>query len=375
MEAEVSEADVKAGDMLLLCTDGLSNVVADEDITRALIQASSAQSAADKLVQMAVKSGGRDNITAVVARLQAGTRTLRMQVADLVRPASSAAETASGTNAASNGIAHAYAAPRRSVFWPLVSAALLLALLAVVTWGDLTVRTLARDGYTFQATPPYAVPPVHPAPPLPPDLAHVAYDTPKPFYLNPVRGDFLSVNPADGVVTVATLTGTVAALDPSDGKLRYKYTLPFVKPLPPAPAIPSGVAVPVGFAGSVGIAGSVGFGGVTLHTATDPQGNLYVSNAVTKTVTKYRPNGVPLGLVAHSTLKNPQAVGASADGTVYLIDSGHLLVLHAYPSATPLPSIPVVVPPAPAALPATHPAVPVPLSSRRSGYRHYGYRR
>jgi hypothetical protein len=115
---------------------------------------------------------------------------------------------------------------------------------------------------------------------------------------------------------------------------------------------------------------------VTLHTATDPQGNLYVSNAVTKTVTKYRPNGVPLGLVAHSSLKNPQAIGVSADGTVYLIDSGHLLVLHAHPSATPLPPIPVFVPPAPVVLPVTQPAVPAPTPTyRRFGYRRYGYRR
>ncbi len=361
LDAEVSEADVQPGDMLLLCTDGLSNIVAGDDIVRALMQAPSPQSAADRLVQMAVKGGGRDNITAVVARLQAGTRTLRMHVADFVRDGQErGAETAAGaevsSNSAHNGAHPAAPRPRRSPFWPLASGLLLLALAAAGTWAALLTQTLSRSGYTFQASPPYAVRPVPPPPPKPPDPAHVAYDPPKPFYFNPVRGDLLAVNPSDGTVTVATLSGGVVALEPSSGQVRYKYKLPFVKPLPSAPA------------------GAVGFGGATLHTATDPQGDLYVSNAVAKTVTKYRSNGDPLGLVAHSALKNPQAVGAAADGTVYVIDGGHLLVLHAHPSTTPLPPIPVFVPPAPVVpIPTAVTAPPAPY--QRYGYRHYGYYR
>ena len=358
LDAEVSEADVQPGDTLLLCTDGLSNIVAEDDIVRALMQAPSPQSAADRLVQMAVKGGGRDNITAVVARLQAGTRTLRMQVADLVRDGQrrSTESAVSGAEVPA-GVSPAALRPRRSPFWPIVSGLLLLALAAAGTWAALLTQTLSRSGYTFRTSPPYAVRPVSPPPPKPPDPAHVAYDPPKPFYFNPVRGDLLAVNPSDGTVTVATLSGGVVALEPGSGQVRYKYTLPFVKPLPPAPA------------------GAVGFGGATLHTATDPQGDLYVSNAVTKTVTKYRANGTPLGLVAHSSLKNPQAVGAAGDGTVYLVDSGRLLVLHAHPSATPLPPIPVFVPPAPvpAPVPAAVAAPPTPYQHR--GYRHYGHSR
>ena len=366
IDAEVSEADVQPGDMLLLCTDGLSNIVAEDDIVRALMQAPSPQAAADRLVQMAVKSGGRDNITAVVARLQAGTRTLRMQVADLVRDgqgrsadtagAGIPANGASANGASANGAFPAASRPRRSPFWPIVSGLLLLALAAAGTGTALVARTLTRDGYTFKPSPPYAVRPVpSPPPPKPPDPAHVAYDPPKLFYFNPVRGDLLAVNPSDGTVTVATLSGGVVALEPSSGQIRYKYTLPFIKPLPPAPA------------------GALGFSGATLHTATDPQGDLYVSNAVAKTVTKYRSNGDPLGLIAHSSLKNPQAVGAAADGTVYVIDGGRLLVLHAHSSATPLPPIPVFVPPP--AVPPTAVVKPTAPVYPHFGYRHYGYYR
>ena len=360
IDAEVSEADVQPGDMLLLCTDGLSNIVAEEDITRTLMQASSPQAAADKLVQMAVKSGGRDNITAIVARLQAGTRTLRMQVADLVRPAPPAAsEAEADSEAPPHGGAAVYSRPRRLSVWPAVSAVLLILTLAALACAGWLAQTLTRAGYTFRAAPPFAVRPLPPAPPLPPDPAHVAYDPPKGFGFAPVRGSFLTVSPVDGTVTVASLSGTVIALAPSGGQVRYKYTLPFVKPQPPAPA------------------GALGAEGVTLHMATDPQGNLYVSNAVTKTVTKYRPNGVPLGLVAHLSLKNPQAIGAASDGTIYLIDAGRLEVLRAHPSSTPLPPIPAPAPPKPAALPpvATVPApAPVPAATYGHGYRHYGYR-
>ena len=376
LDAEVSEADVQPGDTVLLCTDGLSNMVAEDDMVRALTQAASPQAAADRLVGMAVKSGGRDNVTAIVARLQAGTRTLKMQVADLVREGrgdEAAGEAPAHANG--RGASRAYPRPRRAVFWPLAAGVLLLALLAAGTWGTLAAQTLTHAGYTLRLTPPYAVRPVPPPPPLPPDPAHVAYGPPKLFYPHPVRGDFLIVNPVDGTVTVAAVSGAVLGLSPSDASLRYKYALPFFKPLPSASKLPVSTTLaptpPVAFGSSA--PSPIGFGGVTLHTATDPQGNLYVSSAVAKTVTKYTPNGTLLGLAAHSGLKNPQAVGAAADGTVYLVDGGRLLVLHARPSSAPLPPVPVIAPPKPAALPASPPAAPLPAF--RHSFRHYGYRR
>lgn len=359
LEAEVSEADVKPGDILLLCTDGLSNMVEEADIARTLAQAASPQAAADKLVGMAGKNGGKDNITAVVARLQAGTRTLRMQVADLVRHGTEPhAEAGHG-----NGVQPLSppARMRRSALWP--SLAVLFLALGAGASGWLAHR-MAQDGYTFRASPPFAVKPLPPLPPRKPDPAHVAYDAPKVFYYNPVRGSFLTVSPQDGVVTAATLSGTVVALAAADGQVRYKYSLPFFKPQAPAPA------------------GALGANGVTVHTATDPQGNLYVADAVAKTLTKYRPNGVALGLVAHSTLSNPQSLGVAADGTIYLIDAERLKVFHAHPSTTPLPPIPKPAPKPVPAVPAQPPA-PVPAAApaaysgrhyRHYGYHHYGYR-
>jgi len=58
--------DLRAGDRLLLCSDGLSDLVPDTEILRLLL-ADSRSIAATGLVQAALDAGGRDNVTCVVA--------------------------------------------------------------------------------------------------------------------------------------------------------------------------------------------------------------------------------------------------------------------------------------------------------------------
>jgi protein phosphatase len=55
------------GDRLLLCTDGLPDVVGEGDIARELGQARTADDATRRLVELALAGGGRDNVTALVA--------------------------------------------------------------------------------------------------------------------------------------------------------------------------------------------------------------------------------------------------------------------------------------------------------------------
>lgn len=57
------------GDIFLLCSDGLSNELGDADIAAALMPGSCRQ-AAEALVDLALQRGGRDNISAVVARAE-----------------------------------------------------------------------------------------------------------------------------------------------------------------------------------------------------------------------------------------------------------------------------------------------------------------
>ena len=67
IEPELFEVTLEPGDRILLCTDGLTDMVEDPDIAAVLGGAASAQAAADGLVEAALERGGRDNVTVVVA--------------------------------------------------------------------------------------------------------------------------------------------------------------------------------------------------------------------------------------------------------------------------------------------------------------------
>jgi protein phosphatase len=71
VEADVSTFEVKEGDMFLLCSDGLNDMVEDEDIHLTLTSLCSNLSlAATQLVQMANDNGGRDNISVILIRVK-----------------------------------------------------------------------------------------------------------------------------------------------------------------------------------------------------------------------------------------------------------------------------------------------------------------
>ncbi|HVS16427.1 MAG TPA: protein phosphatase 2C domain-containing protein [Thermoanaerobaculia bacterium] len=68
-DAELGLIDFQPGDTLLLCTDGLTRYVDDGELGPLLAGATSAEQATRQLVDLALERGGRDNVTAVVARM------------------------------------------------------------------------------------------------------------------------------------------------------------------------------------------------------------------------------------------------------------------------------------------------------------------
>ena len=66
VEPDVSIREARAGDRYLLCSDGLSDVVSTETIFETL-RIPDAQECADRLVELALRSGGPDNVTVIVA--------------------------------------------------------------------------------------------------------------------------------------------------------------------------------------------------------------------------------------------------------------------------------------------------------------------
>jgi len=64
---DVDQVRLADGDRLLLCSDGLTDLVDDDAIREVLIDSSDSAAACRRLVDLALANGGRDNITAVVA--------------------------------------------------------------------------------------------------------------------------------------------------------------------------------------------------------------------------------------------------------------------------------------------------------------------
>jgi serine/threonine protein phosphatase PrpC/ribosomal protein L40E len=69
VEIDTYEEPLAAGDMLLLCTDGLSGLVEDSQMHTVVTSSSSPQAACAKLVELAKAGGGHDNITVIVVQL------------------------------------------------------------------------------------------------------------------------------------------------------------------------------------------------------------------------------------------------------------------------------------------------------------------
>jgi PPM family protein phosphatase len=73
IEPQVQRFRLRSDDQLLLCTDGLTEMVDDELIASVLRESGSAQAACENLIDMALGAGGTDNITVAVARFTAAS--------------------------------------------------------------------------------------------------------------------------------------------------------------------------------------------------------------------------------------------------------------------------------------------------------------
>jgi len=71
LAVDVYKLTLEPDDVLLLCTDGLYNMVPLETLQELLISNTGAESACRKLVDLANENGGKDNITVIVSRFLA----------------------------------------------------------------------------------------------------------------------------------------------------------------------------------------------------------------------------------------------------------------------------------------------------------------
>ena len=70
VDVDVNSVPAEVGDVFLLCSDGLHGLVEDEDLVKIVHETSVLTEACARLVEAANRNGGRDNITAVLVRIE-----------------------------------------------------------------------------------------------------------------------------------------------------------------------------------------------------------------------------------------------------------------------------------------------------------------
>ncbi len=70
VQVDTDRVRLENGDRVLLCSDGLTDLVDDETITKILLDTTASTDACNRLVQRALDNGGRDNVTVIVAAYQ-----------------------------------------------------------------------------------------------------------------------------------------------------------------------------------------------------------------------------------------------------------------------------------------------------------------
>jgi serine/threonine protein phosphatase PrpC len=76
VQVDVSEHALLEGDMLVLCSDGLTRMVTDPEIASTMTTVEPAQAAANRLIELANEYGGVDNATVIVVRMLQGSNGL-----------------------------------------------------------------------------------------------------------------------------------------------------------------------------------------------------------------------------------------------------------------------------------------------------------
>jgi PPM family protein phosphatase len=85
VEPEIHVHDVLPGDIYLLCSDGLNDMVEDEDIQSTLYALqNNLPLAASQLIQMANDNGGRDNVSVILVKVKGGFAVPRGWLAKLL---------------------------------------------------------------------------------------------------------------------------------------------------------------------------------------------------------------------------------------------------------------------------------------------------
>lgn len=177
---EITKTDLQPGDVLLLCTDGLSGPVKDTDIADIVRTSSSLEEACQALTKAALKNGGTDNITIALAAYGQPI-SLKPNVGK-----------------------------REARLLPMIASGLIGILLGISIGALLPFRSLSHKNTQITPTKPVVT-----------ELAELEYNDPVSLYFAPIQDDVLAIDPL-GRIYVADLQGRLLCLD-SGGKLLFRF--------------------------------------------------------------------------------------------------------------------------------------------------------
>ncbi|MCS6776742.1 MAG: Stp1/IreP family PP2C-type Ser/Thr phosphatase [Chloroherpetonaceae bacterium] len=332
---DLETLELQEGDVVLICTDGLSTEVSDAEIARILASTPAPQEACDRLVEAALRHGGSDNITVVAlyygtpvpiaAPVMAPVET----IASLEEEPSTDPEppwrtsTARGERAAvlprppapqedeETGNSHYAAREQAQGGSNITTVVITLLILLCIAEGvalfllsknrvvqapaipdskALRMRALDPDAVDFET-------------------AEFVYGNPRELYKKKdLRPDFLIVEPFDSVIVMDQKGALIRVTD--DGKV---YRMPG----PPVGGIAKWKPGPIG---------SVAF---------DLAGNRYQSDPGQRGVQKYDVSGTRRSAdITNGQTLRPTAIGIHPQGHLYVIDEGVLIRFEAFEDRT-----------------------------------------
>ena len=68
-EVFTKAVEIKPGDVFVLCSDGLYDMISDEEILEIVGYRPTAWRPCEQLVEAAIRNGGKDNITLIVVKI------------------------------------------------------------------------------------------------------------------------------------------------------------------------------------------------------------------------------------------------------------------------------------------------------------------
>ncbi|HEY3328743.1 MAG TPA: protein phosphatase 2C domain-containing protein [Capsulimonadaceae bacterium] len=280
------------GDSLLLCTDGMSNVVDEAGMIQIMSRARSAQESVDFLVDAAIRGGSKDNVTGALVRVGIPDAPGAPGPRDVSSAAASPAP-------ASEPVV-APASEKRPIPRPPVW---MLAGIIGILLGALLVLLIVLPQLDHRPAKPTVIAPVT----RPADIAHLTYANPRILLVQPVVSNLIAGGP-QGVVVAESETGNLLSINS---------------------------------AGQVKSAGKIDPHASTprdnRYIAVDAQGYIYLTTPASKLIRRTDPDGSNELAIARGQLTRPEALYVDASGNIYVIDDGRLEFIKASPPTASTP--------------------------------------